>query len=201
MSGLDSTITPLIDPPSTAPRIMSTPVRRQDEGNLQLPVGNRDCISSNVQITEALLQPAISNLLGTNAVPTSAQAIESRALIATYTEQLGRIEQRSDLMNHSDIVADLLPKLQETIDDLKALISPARALIPEVLSTIFEFCVSTQGRLPTPDPGKAPLLLVQICANWRRVALATPKVSLILLFTVNLTVHLRSGDLFSFNQP
>lgn len=86
------------------------------------------------------------------------------------------------MAHRSDTVTgrfESLEEIQETkglIDDLKALISPARALIPEVVSTIFEFCVSTQGKLPTPNPSKAPLLLIQISADWRRIALATPKV-------------------------
>lgn len=100
------------------------------------------------------------------------------------------------MAHRSDTVTgrfESLEEIQETkglIDDLKALISPARALIPEVVSTIFEFCVSTQGKLPTPNPSKAPLLLIQISADWRRIALATPKVysSLFICTAIQLTI-------------
>lgn len=116
------------------------------------------------QNTNSLTQSSIRQIIRTNTIPSNSQASEIRELIAKRKLEHDSTEDSASLRAH--------------INDLEALLSPARSLIPEIVSCIFEACVSTQGRLPTPNPQKAPLLLMQICADWRRIALSTPKVKL-----------------------
>jgi hypothetical protein len=109
------------------------------------------------------------DMIGTNNVPSEKQNRQIRDLINHYREVL---TEKSSASLDTTVLLDL----KAQINDLEALISPARALIPELVATIFEFCVSSQGKLPTPSPHRAPLVLSQICASWRCIALSTPKV-------------------------
>ncbi|KAJ7115345.1 hypothetical protein C8R44DRAFT_539681, partial [Mycena epipterygia] len=42
----------------------------------------------------------------------------------------------------------------------------------ELIARIFLLCLPPDGRVK-PSPRAAPLLLVQICRNWRQIALGT----------------------------
>jgi hypothetical protein len=120
-----------------------------------------------------ITQPSISKLIGTNATPSDLQRnIIRDLLIKRYREVLPLSDER--LLSSHQI--SNLHELKTHINNLEALISPARVLIPELVAMIFELCVSTQGKLPSPRPHEAPLLLGQICSSWRRIALSTPKV-------------------------
>jgi hypothetical protein len=111
--------------------------------------------------------------MGTNSIPPEDMALQIRELFVEHKEMLPLIEagHASSLIQASE-----LEEFKTRINNLESLISPARKLIPELVSMIFEFCVSTQGKLPMPCVYEAPLLLGQICSFWRRIALSTPKV-------------------------
>ncbi|KAF7332563.1 F-box domain-containing protein [Mycena kentingensis (nom. inval.)] len=76
----------------------------------------------------------------------------------------------------ASIVADLDARLQELRPQLKRIKYCLETLPHEVLSEIFVYCRSTvpDVYMDMVHPLEAPLLLTQICAQWRRVALATP---------------------------
>jgi F-box-like len=53
-------------------------------------------------------------------------------------------------------------------------VSPVCMLPPELLSTIFIFCLPEDWRSSSCRPLHAPMLLTQICGQWRSVAVSTP---------------------------
>ncbi|KAJ7078326.1 hypothetical protein B0H15DRAFT_1025922 [Mycena belliarum] len=68
--------------------------------------------------------------------------------------------------------------LQEESDSI---IYPILSLPTEITIEIFLRCAAS-NRLPSPSPSEAPLLLAQICSQWRRLALDTPVLWRYLLF-------------------
>jgi hypothetical protein len=111
--------------------------------------------------------------MGTNTVPSQDMALQIRKLLVEHKGMMPLV-----LTGHASslIQTSELEEFQARISNLESLISPARKLIPELVSMVFEFCVSTQGKLPMPCVHEAPLSLGQICSHWRRIALSTPKV-------------------------
>jgi hypothetical protein len=112
------------------------------------------------------------NLIATNGVPSKPQKDIIRGLLLDHHREV------FPLLEIDYFASPKLRKLKDHIDHLEALLSPVRILIPDILSTIFEFCVSTQGKLPSPHPHRAPMVLLQINSSWRQIALSTPKVSI-----------------------
>ncbi|KAJ7236192.1 hypothetical protein C8J57DRAFT_1194449, partial [Mycena rebaudengoi] len=62
--------------------------------------------------------------------------------------------------------------LKEEAAELEAGLSPVLMLPVEITSSIFLLCLPSHGRV-VPSPSRAPLLLAQICSQWREVALST----------------------------
>ncbi|KAJ7111378.1 hypothetical protein C8R44DRAFT_583899, partial [Mycena epipterygia] len=61
---------------------------------------------------------------------------------------------------------------QELESDLAVVVYPVLTLPNEITSRIFVQCLPTHGRV-RPSPRKAPLILAQICQQWREIALST----------------------------
>lgn len=57
----------------------------------------------------------------------------------------------------------------------QALLSPVRRLLPEIIQTIFIYCLPTD-RNSDMRPTEASILLGHICRHWRTLALATPEI-------------------------
>ena len=109
-------------------------------------------------------QPYILALVGTNDVPSHDQRIAIRIILA---------KRASHVLSYSTIAS-----LKTSTAALEAILSPARTILPEILSIIFEYCVLIQKALPRPFSRKAPILLTQICSKWRQIAIeSTPKVN------------------------
>ncbi|KZP21929.1 hypothetical protein FIBSPDRAFT_494806 [Athelia psychrophila] len=105
-------------------------------------------------------------LLGTNAVPSEDQKVAIKNILAQRAQSWILVASRSSWK-------------QAPTDQLAALITPARALFPEIVSVVFESCILGQMALPRPLVHKAPLVLTQICSKWRRIAIdSTPKVQI-----------------------
>ncbi|KAJ7635282.1 hypothetical protein FB45DRAFT_681008, partial [Roridomyces roridus] len=70
----------------------------------------------------------------------------------------------------------LITALQAERDALQtesdAIVYPVLSLPPEITADIFEHCVVSRS---TPSPTQAPLLFMQVCREWRQVALASPR--------------------------
>ncbi|KAJ7645983.1 hypothetical protein DFH06DRAFT_1136141 [Mycena polygramma] len=77
-----------------------------------------------------------------------------------------------------------------------ALDSPIPLLPPEITAAIFEHCLPPYPRQhrslkqPWPSPGEAPLLLGQICRQWREISLNTPTLWQTIAFADSMSVEL-----------
>ncbi|KZT20077.1 hypothetical protein NEOLEDRAFT_1025012, partial [Neolentinus lepideus HHB14362 ss-1] len=96
----------------------------------------------------------------------------------------GYLSDSEDILKSMDtkiaaLQAELAQRLRERdtlraqMDECKGLLSPLRRLPVELLSQIFMKCLPG-GTFITPRRFSAPLLLMQVCSTWRRVALSTP---------------------------
>ncbi|KZP22610.1 hypothetical protein FIBSPDRAFT_738857, partial [Athelia psychrophila] len=95
-------------------------------------------------------------MIGTNKVPSEAEASVIRLFL-----------------QHRKSYFESLPTTDTETCAVRALLSPARRLAPELVAHIFELCLP-EDRLGVYRMAEAPLLVSQICRGWRHVALSTP---------------------------
>ncbi|KAJ7625233.1 hypothetical protein DFH06DRAFT_1007839, partial [Mycena polygramma] len=92
------------------------------------------------------------------------------------SELLTRIEELSTSIHaQKQILQDLKSKRIKAQSELNAVRDPTARLPVEISAEIFLHCLpSDSPELPGPDPGAAPMLLLNVCHSWRSVALSTP---------------------------
>lgn len=116
----------------------------------------------------------VSHLFHTNDAPSaSVQLIQNTALMSqtrTAKLQFDRSQVRAQIHN----LVRLEAEVQHCTEGLEAPVSPACMLPPELLSTIFILCLPEDWRSSSCRPLHAPMLLTQICGQWRSVAVSTP---------------------------
>ncbi|KAJ7635358.1 hypothetical protein FB45DRAFT_790914 [Roridomyces roridus] len=98
------------------------------------------------------------------------------------THPRSRDDMRHRLAHLNSLIVALTAERDSLQAESDAIVYPILCLPPETTAEIFGHCV---GRKPIPSPSAAPLLLTQVCRQWRQVALATP----------------RLWKSFAFNQP
>ncbi|KAJ7778606.1 hypothetical protein DFH07DRAFT_730648, partial [Mycena maculata] len=98
--------------------------------------------------------------LGGHSLPSTP---EQRAAIADI---------KSQLIRYKTSIEALEKQQHELEASLSLVIYPVLALPIEITSRIFILCLPAAGRVK-PSPSTAPLLLAQICRDWRDVALST----------------------------
>ena len=86
--------------------------------------------------------------------------------------------------------------LKRKINQLHSLV--IRQLAPDVMSTIFEFCLpdfTDNKRSPYTENLSTPLSLGAICSHWREIAWSTPSLwsSLVIRVPSNLDSHMTTG--------
>ncbi|KAJ7179774.1 hypothetical protein C8R46DRAFT_987605 [Mycena filopes] len=81
---------------------------------------------------------------------------------------------KSQIALYEKSIAALEEEADEIEDDLSSIVYPILSLPTEITSTIFVHCLPPHGRVE-PSPSRAPLLLAQICHEWREIALATSR--------------------------
>ncbi|KAF8180031.1 hypothetical protein K438DRAFT_1725683 [Mycena galopus ATCC 62051] len=106
--------------------------------------------------------------LGTNYVPTPR---ERRTLEEHCQQSMEKIAEVSKIIQGSHA---LRSALQERVDPYLALLSPVRAMPPEILQQIFVGCLPTRHNA-IMHPSDSPLLLGRVCSAWRTIALSTPE--------------------------
>ncbi|KAJ6582860.1 hypothetical protein DFH09DRAFT_1144787 [Mycena vulgaris] len=115
------------------------------------------------------------NILHTNVVPSDADCQRIRDFIAgpqrecaELTDEISRMQQ---LLNE-------LTQKRDALDDFiaahLAMVSPARRLPEDIIRHVFMACLPSH-RNPFIISNESPLLLCQICSDWRRLALSTPR--------------------------
>lgn len=114
-----------------------------------------------------------AHVLHTNYVPPDSELHEIKAFLLNPETELRRLE--TELTRIRAILDDLVSehdKLNNFVDAHKALISPVRRLPPEILQEIFIRCLTTRNSVM--HRSEAPMLLTEVCVEWRRIALSTP---------------------------
>ncbi|KAJ3834923.1 hypothetical protein EV361DRAFT_444002 [Lentinula raphanica] len=115
-----------------------------------------------------------SHLLYTNVAPSAHERCIIADLLEKKVQHLRNIEEMARTLNHELIQA------RTDLAEHKALLSGVRRLPVEIMSEIFLQClpeVDTSSVIwsPEPSPDQAPLLLTQVCRNWRSIAIGTPR--------------------------
>lgn len=115
------------------------------------------------------------SLLGTNFALSLDEASQIRDILLDKEADLARLEHAViSIQAHSEELLAKRDEARSSIDAHRALLSPIRQMPLEVMQEIFVHCLPNDQYV-RPDACKAPLLLGQVCAPWRRAVLATPR--------------------------
>ncbi|KAJ6540527.1 hypothetical protein B0H19DRAFT_1381603 [Mycena capillaripes] len=112
--------------------------------------------------------------LGTNCVPTASERKEIQEYCAEGKEglvRLAEVVERDSLRLESS--SDRLTRMHELLDPFIALLSPIRAIPPEILREIFPACLPTRHDA-IMHASHMPLALGCVCGGWRTISLSTP---------------------------
>jgi hypothetical protein len=116
-----------------------------------------------------------THYLQSNQAPSEDEIREIKALRANPLEEISiidvEIEQIEGVLNS---LKRKRAHIQESIDDYNIILSPVRRLSMDILGVIFTHCLATH-RNPIMSASEAPILLTQICRDWRSIALSIPR--------------------------
>ena len=130
----------------------------------------------------------IPHLLGTNKVPSDAEAHKIRVSIATVRSGISQLD--VDIARAQHVLDQLRTEreaLKAYVDDHAMVISPVRQVPAEIWSQVFLHCLPRIVELPwsTDDiifskrevfnPRNAPTLLLRVCRDWTTTALSSPR--------------------------
>ena len=116
-----------------------------------------------------------SHYLQSNQAPSEDETCELKTLRAKPLEEISIID--VEIERIEGILNSLKRKrahIQDSIDDFNTILSPVRRLSTDVLGVIFTHCIATH-RNPIMSASEAPILLTQICRDWRSIALSIPR--------------------------
>ncbi|KAF8217981.1 hypothetical protein K438DRAFT_15775 [Mycena galopus ATCC 62051] len=81
------------------------------------------------------------------------------------------LDLNATISHHESTLQELKQQRSAILSELNLVVYPVLTLPPEITAEIFKWCIDTGMRLL---PSLAPLLLTQICRDWRALALSTP---------------------------
>ena len=116
-----------------------------------------------------------SHYLQSNQAPSEDETRELRTLRENPLKEISIID--VEIERIEGILNSLKRKrahIQDSIDDFNTILAPVRRLSTDVLGVIFSHCLTTH-RNPVMSTSEAPLLLTQICRDWRSIALSIPR--------------------------
>ncbi|KAJ7488399.1 hypothetical protein FB451DRAFT_1227202 [Mycena latifolia] len=111
--------------------------------------------------------------LGTNYLPTDSERQVIQQFCAAGSEKISSVS--ADIQTYflqERTSQDRLGALHHLVNPYRALISPTRALPPEILQEIFIACLPTSHNA-IMHTAQAPLLLGRVCSAWRTISLST----------------------------
>ncbi|KAJ6487102.1 hypothetical protein C8R47DRAFT_1320722 [Mycena vitilis] len=128
--------------------------------------------------------------------PSPASAGLSSPLSSSSTPQLRADLQsvNSEILRHQTYISELKAKRGTLELELAEKVYPVLSLPPEITSRIFVQCLPAHGRVQ-PSPTAPPLLLAQICRDWREIALGTSELwsSVDIAFIEQVTTEAKEG--------
>ncbi|KAG5641715.1 hypothetical protein DXG03_004402 [Asterophora parasitica] len=128
-----------------------------------------------IQFKSRVKAPLRKELLHTNYVPTSCQALQIRAYIKHSLQRLSYLDERlARLHNEIDRLTLERSRIPHRIELFRATLSPMRKLPVELIQDIFIRCLPTD-RNAIMAATEAPLLLGRVCSSWRSISRATPE--------------------------
>lgn len=121
------------------------------------------------------LSPNLYRKLRTNDPPTSEEAAAVRMTMSGSLDKLQIVEQETArLQSRLAVLCREKKDLHAFVEGHKGLLSPVRRLVPEILQEIFYHCLPTAHN-SVLSTKQSPLLLGQVCSQWRQIAYSTPK--------------------------
>lgn len=131
----------------------------------------QNCASSLAHLNTTRSSPT-PHLLGTNRPLSELEACSIRRAVteaksdrARLTREIAQLQATMDELCHEKETID------EYIREHEVLLTPARKILPELLSEIFLWCF-VDGMLASV--ADAPIVLGQVCSYWRSVVISTP---------------------------
>lgn len=116
-----------------------------------------------------------SHYLHNNQCPSKNESLEIRAIKANPFGEISKIDEEIDRVESIlDSLRQKRAEIQKSVDDCNIIVAPVRRLSADILGIIFDYCLATH-RNPIMSPWEAPILLTQICHDWRSVALSIPR--------------------------
>ena len=116
-----------------------------------------------------------SHYLQSNQAPSEDETRELKALRANPLKEISiidvEIEQIEGILNS---LKQKRAHIQESVDDFNTILAPVRRIPTDVLGVMFSHCLATH-RNPVMSASEAPILLTQICRDWRSIALSIPR--------------------------
>ena len=116
-----------------------------------------------------------SHYLQSNRAPSEDEACKIKALRVNPLQEISvidvEIEQLEGILNS---LKRKRAHIQKSIDDCSTILAPVRRLPVEILGVIFSYCLATH-RNPIVSTTEAPILLTQICHDWRSIAFSIPQ--------------------------
>jgi F-box-like len=106
--------------------------------------------------------------LATNYVPNKEETTTIQNLINEVEPQLISLDAEIEAMKARRTV------LASFVDEHRALLSPIRQMPPDILRSIFSYCLPYDAPEKVMVISEAPILLTQVCSHWRNLALKTP---------------------------
>ena len=135
---------------------------------------------------------SFSRYLQNNQAPSEDETNEIKSLRAIPLKEVSIID--VEIERVEGILNSLKRKrahIQESIDDFNTILAPVRRLSTDVLGVIFNHCLATH-RNSVMSASEAPILLTQICHDWRSIALSIPRLwSRLYIPTWGRTLHSR----------
>ena len=121
----------------------------------------------------------LSRYLQSNQAPSDDETRELKALRANPLEEISTTSIDLEIDHIEGILNSLRRKrahIQESIDDFYTILAPVRRLSTNVLGLISSHCLAIHPSLnPVMSASEAPILLTQICRDWRSIALSIPR--------------------------
>ncbi|KAJ7155213.1 hypothetical protein C8R46DRAFT_1117225 [Mycena filopes] len=127
--------------------------------------------------TDSVDKSSVADLqhhLGTNYVPSQHERTYITAFCAQGTKRMEEIGTRIRTQHQCLMSLDGRYMAQyQVLKPYTDLISPVRALPPEILQEIFMACLPTK-HFAIMHASEAPLVLGRVCSRWRAISLSTP---------------------------
>ncbi|KAF5316771.1 hypothetical protein D9619_006711 [Psilocybe cf. subviscida] len=112
--------------------------------------------------------------IGTNYGATDDEVEQLKELLSGPTAELDTLQGEIDRVSaHLDELYSKHRALFRKVDAHRALMAPIRRVPVDIIQNIFLLCLPTQHN-PTMSRRDSPMLLTQVCSNWRHIAHSTP---------------------------